>query len=823
MAAPGRLGQGSDGYSRFTNDNAQNASSEAGRLSTTQGVLDSNGVEMLTASEIRANYDASEWKMIYHEAAIYLEEGKNNEKFDSHPKNRQSLPAYLIVHSPWYYGLDMMASLVLLALGFVEPPAIPLFQLPIGVHGSIELIVLTIVGIELLMKIRWLGWKAFFVHKRTLIKGMTLAIMVLEAVVVLIRQSSHFRVTRSLRPIFLIDNFHFGGVRRFIRQMLQSMPPVCDMLGLVFFFILLYSLLGYYLFGESGTDPYFRTLLDSFVSLYVLLTTANFPDVMMPSYSKSKWFCLFFISYICIMIYLLMNLLLAVVYDTFTSIEREKFRKLWLHKRHACVHAFSLLTSRHSSGNRLLPFVHFCGLMHFYSPKKSIRDVLLTYKALLCDGADQAHLRLDEFCHIYECLQLEWEPAPSPDCEETFHFNPVAHPFMRRSSMFVRRVARAIVEWQYFELVVYFLIFGNGLAMIARIALSSGNLEESAVEVSASWDTLFFIGLFSVEAVIRVLALGVRKYFSSGWNSWDFGVTLACLLGLIARAVDPSLTAVVVLRPLRMLRLFRLKKRYRDVFGTLLLLVPHMGSAVLVLSILYYFFAVVGMEIFSGFDMRNCCKNSTVADYYRTDDGSGIVDVNASTGVGPALGYYHLNNFGDLASSAVTLFELTVVNNWFVIMEGYVAVTKSEWSRIYFMLFYLATMIVLTIIVASILEAFRFRIEYKRETSKTDEEKMLCQVVTLDWNEVQRWMHSMNPLQLREILHMEFSAEGKASFIGRRHRTREVLQARMYKNEIEMWEQEDLEVDAQEGRIFVGRGGRTYGVNHDSPPLHVNT
>ena len=42
--------------------------------------------------------------------------------------------------------------------------------------------------------------------------------MIAESIVVLVRQSSHFRVTRALRPIFLLDNHHFGGVRRYLRQ-----------------------------------------------------------------------------------------------------------------------------------------------------------------------------------------------------------------------------------------------------------------------------------------------------------------------------------------------------------------------------------------------------------------------------------------------------------------------------------------------------------------------------------------------------------------------------------------------------------------------------
>lgn len=99
--------------------------------------------------------------------------------------------------------------------------------------------------------------------------------MFVEAVTVVIRQSSHFRVTRALRPIFIVDTKHCGGVRRFIRQIFQSLPPILDMMGLLLFFVSIYSLLGFFLFSNNPKDKYFTSLEDSFISLFVLLTTAK--------------------------------------------------------------------------------------------------------------------------------------------------------------------------------------------------------------------------------------------------------------------------------------------------------------------------------------------------------------------------------------------------------------------------------------------------------------------------------------------------------------------------------------------------------------------
>jgi len=57
-----------------------------------------------------------------------FQEGRNNEKFDSHPRHPEDLPAYLLVHNSWYNGLDLLTSLILLSLAFLEEPALPLFR-----------------------------------------------------------------------------------------------------------------------------------------------------------------------------------------------------------------------------------------------------------------------------------------------------------------------------------------------------------------------------------------------------------------------------------------------------------------------------------------------------------------------------------------------------------------------------------------------------------------------------------------------------------------------------------------------------------------------
>ncbi|ODM99706.1 Two pore calcium channel protein 1 [Orchesella cincta] len=699
----------------------------------------------------------TQWAMNYQEAAIYLEEGANNDQFSTHPKRRESLPAYILAHTSWFYILDLLASLVLLFLALAEEPAVEAFEMPIGIHASLELSALAVITIGLILKLRWLGIKTIFTHHRTLLKALALAVMIVEATVVLYRQTSHFRVTRALRPIFLMDNRYCRGVRRFTRQVLQSLPPILDMLLLLFFFILIFTLLGHFLFKNDPADPFFRTLGMSFVNLFVLLTTANYPDVMMPQYYRNRWAALFFIAYLVTVLYLFMNLLLAVVYDVFTSLEKEKFRKLVIHKRKACHFAFNLLISK-SNTNGII-FRHFYGMMTQYKPNKSLRDIYLTFRAL--DRSGDGILSREEFCRFYEVADLKWKSVISVTGFQA------QWPYFKEIGVTAQRFLTSPYANHLF----------NGVIVLNTVAMAARWIDGGGPH--GSWDSYIFAIWFLFEMCMKIATWGYIRVFSSGWHSFDLVASVAFFFTMLLVQFIPSWDEILTfIRPLRLLRLFKLKKRYRDVFGTIFILIPPMSSAASVILILYYFFAIIGMELFSDYNLVNCCNGTFLQPYY-ADDGSNTTL------------HYFLNTYSNILASFVTLFELTVVNNWYVIMEGHAYVT-NDFSRIYFMTFYLVTMVLLTIIVAFILDTFLFRIQYKRAMDKNTEEKMLRTEVWLTGEEIdfcyrQYCQDHRKRMQLLQDYGEDLAAKGYVVYVGYRRRTKEILFKRMFRNEIPDW------------------------------------
>lgn len=113
----------------------------------------------------------------------------------------------------------------------------------------------------------------------------------------------------------------------------------------------------------------------------------------MPSYSQNKWYAIYFVSYLCTMLYVMMNLVLAVVNETFTSRERDKFKKLFLHKRKACQHAFRLLVSKQDPDK--MRFRQFDGLMRYYAPNKC--TFFINFSAIFLSNVRNLYLNFS--CH----------------------------------------------------------------------------------------------------------------------------------------------------------------------------------------------------------------------------------------------------------------------------------------------------------------------------------------------------------------------------------------------------------------------------------------
>ena len=125
-----------------------------------------------------------------------------------------------------------------------------------------------------------------------------------------------------LKPLVVI-NF-LGSLRQNLKDFLRDLYSSITILLTILSWIFIFSIVGFFLFRYTFEGAaYFVTLNESFWSMLILLTTANFPDVMLPAYYESYFYMAFFIVYLLIGLFFLLNLLLASVFIKF----KERFER----------------------------------------------------------------------------------------------------------------------------------------------------------------------------------------------------------------------------------------------------------------------------------------------------------------------------------------------------------------------------------------------------------------------------------------------------------------------------------------------------------------
>ncbi|KAG5545318.1 hypothetical protein RHGRI_017699 [Rhododendron griersonianum] len=454
-------------------------------------------------------------------------------------------------------------------------------------------------------------------------------------------------------------------------------------LGLLF--LLFSSWVAYVMFEDTEQG---KTVFTSFgTTLYqmlILFTTSNNPEVWIPAYKASRWFCLFFILYVLLGVYLVTNLFLAVVYDSFKSqlvkqvVEKDRMRKRILGK------AFNLIDKNHQEYLDKDQCILLFEALNTYRtlPKISREDFELIFDEL--DDSHDFKINMDEFADLCHAIAMQFQKEDSPSCFEKF-------PAFYHSCLSEK--LKAFVRGPMFGYVVAFILILNLFAVIIETTLDIEN--NSAQQV---WQKVEFVfgWLYVVEMALKIYAYGFENYWRDGQNRFDFFITWVIVIGETATFLSPDDSSFLsngewirYLLLARMLRFFRLLmhvQRYRAFLATFLSLVPslmpYLGTIFCVMCI----YCSLGVQIFGGIVHAGNPKL----------DGTDLVEND-----------YLLFNFNDYPNGMVTLFNLLVMNDWQVWMKSYKDLTGTSWTYIYFISFYLiAVLLLLSLVVAFVLEAF---------------------------------------------------------------------------------------------------------------------
>nr|6SX5_A Chain A, Ion transport protein [Magnetococcus marinus MC-1]6SX7_A Chain A, Ion transport protein [Magnetococcus marinus MC-1]6SXC_A Chain A, Ion transport protein [Magnetococcus marinus MC-1]6SXE_A Chain A, Ion transport protein [Magnetococcus marinus MC-1]6SXF_A Chain A, Ion transport protein [Magnetococcus marinus MC-1]6SXF_B Chain B, Ion transport protein [Magnetococcus marinus MC-1]6YZ0_A Chain A, Ion transport protein [Magnetococcus marinus MC-1]6Z8C_A Chain A, Ion transport protein len=243
------------------------------------------------------------------------------------------------------------------------------------------------------------------------------------------------------------------------------------------------------------------------------------------------------------------------------------------------------------------------------------------------------------------------------------------------------RKIRDLIESKRFQNVITAIIVLNGavlgLLTDTTLSASSQNLLERVDQLCLT--------IFIVEISLKIYAYGVRGFFRSGWNLFDFVI--------VAIALMPAQGSLSVLRTFRIFRVMRLVSvipTMRRVVQGMLLALPGVGSVAALLTVVFYIAAVMATNLYG----------ATFPEW-----------------------------FGDLSKSLYTLFQVMTLESWSMgIVRPVMNVHPNAW--VFFIPFImLTTLTVLNLFIGIIVDAMAITKEQEEEAKTGHHQEPISQTL----------------------------------------------------------------------------------------------
>jgi two pore calcium channel protein, plant len=513
----------------------------------------------------------------------------------------------------WYHALQfarMGNMTVLLGLSFFEVPSWCYFSpqcgdsqhvlmwdlptLPRETTLMVELLSLAILGFESALKFQYLGKRLYFANKWR-IAQMILVLSDATSVVLVAfvsqqgsaspDQSEQFKPivpSPIIRPLLLLTMSE--RLRSGFLSLLRVIPRVMDGLLTILVLIVIYAISGMVMFeGTEEGRQYFPDFGSAWLNMLILLTTANFPDVMMPAYEHARYTSIFFITFLMIGLLLMMNLVFASIYQNYRQEVSQRAARFAKRRKKSLEFAFQLLPGKDQDAlnenqgktisrdtlealiaELLRPVVSFFDTSASPSSEWSKSQVRKTV-------GKKNELTFAQFVSKIKGFAAR-QKIKSKKKGQVRHRGSSSNPVVMAGVRFVRSA--------WFEYFVDVVILGNLVAILFEIQARI----DQRIETYTRWE--MFMPLFScfylVEMALKMYANPWRSYFESLKNRYDCVVTIVIFVAEVSIQVHYTegmnwqwIRVLLLLRFLRCLRLLVALHSLSTMFSIVLQLLPN--------------------------------------------------------------------------------------------------------------------------------------------------------------------------------------------------------------------------------------------------------
>ncbi|XP_054372841.1 voltage-dependent T-type calcium channel subunit alpha-1G isoform X1 [Molothrus ater] len=435
------------------------------------------------------------------------------------------------------------------------------------------------------------GEKAYLKSSWNVLDGVLVLISVIDILVSMVSDSGTkilgmlrvLRLLRTLRPLRVISRAQ--GLKLVVETLMSSLKPIGNIVVICCAFFIIFGILGVQLFkgkffvcqGEDTRNitnksdcteasykwvrhKYnFDNLGQALMSLFVLASKDGWVDIMydgldavgvdqQPVMNYNPWMLLYFISFLLIVAFFVLNMFVGVVVENF----------------HKC--------RQHQEEEE--------------AKRREEKRLRRLEKKRRSKEKQMADLMLDDVLMESSASAVQ-EAQCKPYYSDYSHFRLLIH---------------QMCTSHYLDLFITGVIGLNVITMAMEHYQQPKVLDE-ALKIC----NYIFTVIFVMESVFKLIAFGFRRFFQDRWNQLDLAIVLLSIMGITLEEIEvnaslpinPTIIRIMrVLRIARVLKLLKMAVGMRALLDTVMQALPQVGNLGLLFMLLFFIFAALGVELF---------------------------------------------------------------------------------------------------------------------------------------------------------------------------------------------------------------------------------
>ncbi|XP_054134715.1 voltage-dependent T-type calcium channel subunit alpha-1G isoform X13 [Melozone crissalis] len=435
------------------------------------------------------------------------------------------------------------------------------------------------------------GEKAYLKSSWNVLDGVLVLISVIDILVSMVSDSGTkilgmlrvLRLLRTLRPLRVISRAQ--GLKLVVETLMSSLKPIGNIVVICCAFFIIFGILGVQLFkgkffvcqGEDTRNitnksdcteasykwvrhKYnFDNLGQALMSLFVLASKDGWVDIMydgldavgvdqQPVMNYNPWMLLYFISFLLIVAFFVLNMFVGVVVENF----------------HKC--------RQHQEEEE--------------AKRREEKRLRRLEKKRRSKEKQMADLMLDDVL-----MESSASAVQEAQCK----------PYYSDYSRF-RLLIHQMCTSHYLDLFITGVIGLNVITMAMEHYQQPKVLDE-ALKIC----NYIFTVIFVMESVFKLIAFGFRRFFQDRWNQLDLAIVLLSIMGITLEEIEvnaslpinPTIIRIMrVLRIARVLKLLKMAVGMRALLDTVMQALPQVGNLGLLFMLLFFIFAALGVELF---------------------------------------------------------------------------------------------------------------------------------------------------------------------------------------------------------------------------------